>query len=307
MKTMSKPVMQSSSSALAPAVPKFDAGKACLMEVPKVGRQEPESDRDTAADSDESPHGIDGEGRDGQYIDPESGLILHTAADGFTSIHGTTRRLSPDSSKRGTLMVWDWDDTLFPSTWINCQGLRLEDDDEPPLETRRQLTALAREVERTLRLALSIGQVVIVTNAETGWVELSCRKFFPSLQPLVKTLRVVSARSTYEEPGFFSPLDWKIQAFAHEIRTFWPDNNDVVNIMSLGDSIHEREALIRSCETLPETTRRTKSVKFPERPEATAMLRTHSNLQKYLKSVVEHDGDLDLAAASSHLAFFGLR
>jgi hypothetical protein len=234
-------------------------------------------------------------------------LILHTASDGFTSIHGTTRRLSPDSVKQRTLMVWDWDDTLFPSTWINCQGLRLEDEDEPAPEIRRQLTTLARDVERTLRLALSLGNVVIVTNAETGWVELSCRKFFPTLQPLVKTLKVVSARSTYEEPGFFSPLDWKIQAFAHEIRAFWPDSAEVVNIMSLGDSIHEREALIRSCEALPETTRRTKSVKFPERPEAFAMLRTHSNLQKYLKSVVEHDGDLDLAAASSHLAFFGLR
>jgi len=301
--------MQSSSSALSGAttVPKFDAGKACLIEVPKSGRQEPESDRDTAADSDDSPHGCDGEGRDGQFVDPETGLILHTAPDGFTSIHGTTRRLSQECMKQRTLMVWDWDDTLFPSTWINCQGLRLEDEDEPAPEIRRQLNTLARDVERTIRLALSLGNVVIVTNAETGWVELSCRKFFPTLQPLVKTLRVVSARSTYEEPGFFSPLDWKIQAFAHEIRTFWPDNAEVVNIMSLGDSIHEREALIRSCESLPETTRRTKSVKFPERPEASALLRTHSNLQKYLKSVVEHDGDLDLAAASSHLAFFGLR
>ena len=31
------------------------------------------------------------------------------------------------------LMVWDWDDTLFPSTWISCQGLRLEDEAPDPV------------------------------------------------------------------------------------------------------------------------------------------------------------------------------
>ena len=113
MKTVSKPVVQSSSSAqsMAIAVPKFDAGESCLVEAPKPGRQEPESDRDTAADSDacDSPitdsDACDADGRDGQFIDPESGLILHTAPDGLTSINGTTRRLSPERMKQRTLMV----------------------------------------------------------------------------------------------------------------------------------------------------------------------------------------------------------
>jgi hypothetical protein len=207
-------------------------------------------------------------------------------------------------------MIWDWDDTLFPSTWISCQGLRLDDEGDPAPEIRCLLNSLAFDVERTLRLALSLGTVVIVTNAGHGWVELSCRKLFPSLFPLVQTLKAVSARSMYEVPGYFLPVDWKIKAFAHEIRSFWPWSGrsaarlGVLNIVSLGDSVHEREALIRSCESLPETTRRTKSVKFPERPEVSAMMRTHSHLQKHLKSIVAHDGDLDLAAASSHLGFF---
>ena len=31
-------------------------------------------------------------------------------------------------TEQRSLQIWDWDDTLFPSTWLNGQGLRLEDD-----------------------------------------------------------------------------------------------------------------------------------------------------------------------------------
>jgi hypothetical protein len=280
-------------------IPKFDAGKACLDE-----RQE--SDRDTAASSVDSEEDF----HDGQYVDSQSGLILRKPRDGNVTIYGTTRKVhaTPRDLQEHTLMIWDWDDTLLPSTWINTKGMRLDDDEPPSPEIRRQLAAVAADIERTLRLALTLGTVVVVTNAETGWVDLSCRKFFPSLVSLVTTLRVISARSTYEQPGVFSPLDWKVKAFMEEINAFCPSKRDVVNVMSFGDSVHEREALIRSCDQLQMDSRRMKSVKFPERPEAMALQGTHSVLRKFLQSIVEHDGDLDLAASAvTRLTFFPAR
>ena len=48
---------------------------------------------------------------------------------------------------------------------------------------------------------IDTGDFVIVTNAERGWVELSCRKYFPWLLPTIDGLKILSARSSYEQPG----------------------------------------------------------------------------------------------------------
>lgn len=42
---------------------------------------------------------------------------------------------------------------------------------------------LAQQAAETLQMAKRFGKVVLVTNAECGWIELSCRKFMPSLYP----------------------------------------------------------------------------------------------------------------------------
>ena len=67
------------------------------------------------------------------------------------------------------------------------------------------------QVIRTLDVASTYGTVVLVTNAETGWIELSGRKFMPSLSDYLDTkcFKTVSARSTYEPLGVVSPFEWK--------------------------------------------------------------------------------------------------
>jgi len=275
-------------------------------------RFEPESDRDTTVDSEDeygralTPSTTDVESDCDRRLSEKGSLmgtlIISQQREG-TVVHGSTRRLKWPPSARAeqrSLQIWDWDDTLFPSTWLNGQGLRLEDDAGAAPEQQVLLDAIAAEVEQTIRLALQTGEVVIVTNAEHGWVDQSCRKFCPTLHPLVDTLRVVSARSTYEEFGVFSPLEWKVKAFEREMGAFVPKaarlahQHEVANLMSIGDSIHEREALLRASETMHYAMRRVKTVKLPERPDLPSLHKTHELLRKQLRTLVEHDGDLDL-------------
>jgi hypothetical protein len=282
-------------------------------------RLEPESDRETTVDSEDefmrvlTPSSTDVESEDGHRysvdgqrlsVDSLSGLVTCPTRDG-TSICGTSCRFrwAPGYSvKQRSLQIWDWDDTLFPSTWINGQGLRLEDEGCASPQQQVLLDRLAKDVEQTLRLALETGDVVIVTNAELGWVDQSCRKFFPSMHHIVETLKVVSARTTYEEIGIFNPLQWKINAFEAEMCDFVPHaawtthGVPMANLMSCGDSIHEREALMRASDTLCTEQRRVKSIKLPERPDLNSLHKTHDLLRKNLKNFVEHDGDLDLVA-----------
>jgi len=197
--------------------------------------------------------------------------------------------------REGTLLIFDWDDTVLPSTWIREKGLRLDEESMPTEEQRASLNAVAEAATATLRLAKRYGQTVLVTNAEQGWIELSCKKFMPSLLPMLEGVKLVSARSTYEERGVTSPFEWKFLAFDVEISEFAMGSAAAVqrkNIISVGDSAHEREALIRATQCMPECF--TKSLKFAERPDLDQLLTEHELIGGCFSHIVHHDGNLDL-------------
>jgi len=193
-----------------------------------------------------------------------------------------------------TLIIFDWDDTLLPSTWIQQQGLRLTEDSVPTEQQRVQLKELSLRVARTLRAAKRQGRVVLVTNAERGWVELSCRKFCPWLFPALEGLKILSARSEYEIQGITSPFEWKYLAFENEITTWSARISpcSATNVVSVGDAGHERQALLRAAKGLPNC--RAKSVKLVERPGVPQLLNQHELLGVCLRQIVRHEGSLDL-------------
>lgn len=202
-------------------------------------------------------------------------------------------------SVEDTILIFDWDDTMLPSTWIQEQGLRLDDDSVPSEEQQTQLATMAEFAMQTLRVAKRHGKVVLVTNAECGWIELSCQKFMPALFPSLQDVHILSARSTYEQQGVTSPFEWKYLAFESEIHSFFEPFTSAQhkNVISFGDSAHEREALIRVTECMPGC--RTKSLKFVERPEVDQLLKEHELITGCFKHIVNHDGNLDLCIRCS--------
>ena len=115
-------------------------------------------------------------------------------------------------------IVFDYDDTILASSWLAQNNLRLDGNEPVPLEAQKQLAQLATSAAKLLQHAQAYGEVVIITNAETGWVELSAKKFMPSLLPILAKTRVISARSTYE-CQYSSPLEWKVRNKASLLNT----------------------------------------------------------------------------------------
>jgi hypothetical protein len=192
------------------------------------------------------------------------------------------------------LIIFDWDDTLFPTTWLREQGL-LEKDASITPEQDEQLQALADLVAVTLEAAKKRGGVAIVTNAEEGWVEMSCEAFMPSLQAHLEGVRIVSARSRHEKHGLFAPTTWKCLAFEELVGEFYSafDQSDVTlrrNIASLGDSEHEMEAL-KWVATGTEC--HAKCLKFVQQPCLEQLLEQHELIAGFIDDVVDHDGSLD--------------
>jgi len=197
-------------------------------------------------------------------------------------------------SAEETIMIFDWDDTVLPSFWVLSEGLRLDADSVPSPACQEQLADLARFAAKTLSIAKKLGTVVLVTNAERGWIELSCLKFLPALHPSLESVKIISARSDYESPTNASPFDWKLKAFTREIeRVLLSGPCSRRNVLSIGDSAHEREALINATATIPNC--RTKSLKFVERPTIDQLCKEHLLMSSCLERVVHHEGNLDLS------------
>jgi len=213
-----------------------------------------------------------------------------------------------------TILIFDWDDTLLPTTWIEQQGLRLSDErSKLSEEQEHQLSRMAEFAKQTLQTAKSLGEVILVTNAEEGWVELSCHKFMPSLLACLQDVKILSARSTYEQRGVAEPSEWKYLAFQSELARFCTNYSKTVpqatsvdffkntksrrcNIISIGDSPHEREALIRVTEHMPDPL--VKAIKLMARPEVDQFCQEHELIGGCFGDIVNHDGNLDMCIAS---------
>ena len=122
-----------------------------------------------------------------------------------------------DTKDEDHFIIFDWDDTLLSSSWLHQKGLGLASKCVPE-GIREELKALEESCCKLLDRALaSSNKVVIITNAELGWVELSCEKFLPRVLPFLQRIKVCSARSYFESMYPDNPAQWKIQAFHQEI------------------------------------------------------------------------------------------
>lgn len=137
-----------------------------------------------------------------------------------------------------------------------------------------------------LSLAVASGTVFIVTNSESGWVQMSAQRFLPGVIPLLAKITVISARSAFERHFPNSPADWKVQAFRALNDTFIGRT-----VLSFGDSYVDRDALFAATSML-----RKVSVKFLERPSL-SQLCCQIDLVRQAKTwsyLCQPDSDLDL-------------
>lgn len=217
------------------------------------------------------------------------------AAEVVNEIVGNHVKNNP--SQPHTVIFLDWDDTLLCSSVLSSQGIKLDANLEGATELLQQLDRLSNYVINVLNIAMAHGEVHIVTNGETGWVQLSAQKFLPRVVPYLDKVRVTSARSMYERLVPNSPMKWKFHAFQESLAQLYTNNDCIKNILSFGDSHAEREAIRAVTRGLPNT--RTKSIKFAERPTIEQLERQLELVGNCFQYIHTHEEDLDLCMSLS--------
>lgn len=209
------------------------------------------------------------------------------------------------SSPMESLFIFDWDDTLFPTTWALRQGL-IQDNKLFPTACwahatthQERLETLANQIGETLHRAMQMGRVVIITNSEKGWVETSCAWFMPSLSALLTEVRIVSARYLFEHKYGIDTAAWKQHAFACEIAACedMRASGRRCSLLSFGDRQEERLALLSMQEvvsmTFPNWICWMKSLKFIRHPTLEELISQHKTVGGCLLEVVQHSEPLD--------------
>jgi len=117
---------------------------------------------------------------------------------------------------KNTVVIFDWDDTVFPSSYLALLDVDY-DTAVIPQCLKDRIYLLETHVLELLEFVISmVGErrVCVITNAEKGWITLSGQKFMPRLLKRVYDCRIMSARSTFEPfSQTAGPFEWKLLAF----------------------------------------------------------------------------------------------
>lgn len=161
----------------------------------------------------------------------------------------------------------------------------------PPLQKQLQLLEVA--VMNIVEEALRFGKVVVITNAEAGWVELSGRRFLPRVVHYLSKhdIKIVSARTSFESDYPDKPSSWKMAAFSQEVAVMFPNDEDL-NVLVLGDSMSERDAAHALSTRLPNS--RVKTVKFVERPSIDQLMRQVQLVAQSLPDLATYASSFDV-------------
>jgi len=166
------------------------------------------------------------------------------------------------ASRDHTVLILDWDDTIFPTTWVreDCTldwrtpvGQQLEAGTERTSAIKNLLDAHLKRAEQFLDKAVTLANVFIVTLAKPDWVDTCCKNFSEGLGKAMQrhNVKVIYAQkyltdTMKEETKHFTCSEqftafWtrvKREAITKELEHFH-NGAQWGNILSFGDSEFE--------------------------------------------------------------------
>lgn len=192
-----------------------------------------------------------------------------------------------------TLIILDWDDTLFPTTWAVKN--KIDFSGKTNNQTVKQYFAnLDTLLYNILSYLSEYGQVVVITNATAKWIVITS-ELLPETQKLLKQkVLVISARDLEQEKYPNDIAVWKKIVFSRVVDKYFMGNN-LQNIISIGDADYEFNALVNLYQKTPvEKGRLLKTIKFVREPTLNELFDELNFISEYVDKVIVGKTHMDL-------------
>ena len=195
-------------------------------------------------------------------------------------------------TKENTLIILDYDDTLFPTSYVMKNNINLYD-----IEVRNRYIIFFSELDQILYKLLKqlqdYGTIVVISNALIQWIKLSSL-VIPNTRYLLSKIKVVSAKQKYMNVSN-DMMDWKKLAFRDEI-----SDKKIFNVISIGDMDCEYNALINLHNiNRPKLLKSVKLLMGPDYDTLTDQLEVLTNL---VPQVCMTTGYLDMSFKKTNLS-----
>lgn len=187
-------------------------------------------------------------------------------------------RREPDAGSCLSVFIFDWDDTLFPTTALIASG---------PEELREALKRADEVAAQLLSAAVRRprSRVMLLTSANITWVRQSSRDFLPQVARILDTpglVRLVSAHLPREQ-GSADPQAHAMEVARRKldvVRSAAPSlqetiaqmRTDTVQVLSIGDNPFDLQAAHVLSSALHAEKIFTKTVAFKPRPTAPELI-----------------------------------
>jgi len=175
------------------------------------------------------------------------------------------------------LIVWDWDDTFFPSTMY---GHDYEQHDYF-LPYTDQLKRIIAKICLQLRHTRAI--LVIVSNGGMDWI-LRCLKYLNCQNLILSTFRIYSARDIYEKIFAHSNL-WKYHCLKNLINRYNPNE-----VISFGDGEPEFWSCMELRKMYPKIT--FKQIIFAHQPHVSYLIKQLETVSQDLTWICNHENNI---------------
>lgn len=136
------------------------------------------------------------------------------------------------------IIILDWDDTLFPTTWSITKDIDIAN---TGTKFKFYFTDLDKILYEFLNKCIKLATVFIVTNAVKKWVYKSAL-VLPKTRSLLNKIKVISARDIYQKKTL-DIAKWKLGVFKYIADNF-TNPYVIYHIISIGDADYEFNALL---------------------------------------------------------------
>jgi len=193
------------------------------------------------------------------------------------------------------LLIIDWDDTIFPTTWLLQNNINIQNE-EVCEKYKLILSELDIILFRFLNNIINKTKIVIVTNASFDWIKKTGRLLPNSFKLIKRNIEIISARDLYKKKYPDDAFMWKKIVFEKLLKIYFNKKLNIQNIISIGDADYEYKALINlnNYDQLIPNKRILKAIKFKKTPEYKTILEQIELLTNNIIDIIKYEDHLDL-------------
>lgn len=210
------------------------------------------------------------------------------------TVGSSTNTPIQEAEKKKTIIIFDWDDTIFPTTHMTKKyGKDLKYKDLSRTD-RKELRKIDCITVKLFKKAVQHGIVSLVTNAELDWLLESAEEFLPCVHDFIcnkrNNVHILSARDKYEHKFKKSMSVWKYLTFDNLINQNVQKEKDV-QIVSIGDAEYEHKASLYSIRNRPGSI--VKNLKLRRLPSIAEITKEMKYLERFLNDIIAIDTSME--------------